>query len=151
MTPAQRHPRRVVDDARLARRASTKSTRIRPDAGAPQIQSVGIPAGEDGGPACGVAIAVQLHGFTQVFELRAAQLADETIAPQPYREVGSTRAMTGIVAIVVPMTVVQECEPGVDRRIQVSCDGNGAAVIPDLTPVGHPVNAVGEVETEHRS
>ena len=124
---------------------------MRRNASPRQIEAVGIPARKDGGLGNRETVAVKAHCFAKMLELPRSKIIEQALALQVHGEVGRARAVLGVKAVVVPLAVMQEREPGKDARIHVNRGRQHATVVPNPTPMGNTVYAVGEVEAELRA
>lgn len=80
-----------------------------------EVQPIGVPAGQHGG----VPVAVQSHRLAQALERGGVEFVDHALTVQPDGEVRRPRTVCRVVAVVVPLTVVQKREPGGSRRVHV--------------------------------
>ena len=113
------HARRALDDARLPRVLRAQPLRPRLDSDPREVKPIGIPARKNRQFAQHMAIAMQAHGFAQVFELARGKLCQDALTPQLRRAIGRAAAMQRIVMVVPALAVVQVREPRKDRRIDL--------------------------------
>jgi hypothetical protein len=98
-----------------------------------------------------VTVAVQTHGFAQLLKLKVVEFNDHTLAAQPDCEICRPITMLGVATVVMTLAIVQEGKPREDRWVDVERRRERAAVMPDASPVGQPMNALVEVQPKLRA
>jgi hypothetical protein len=87
-------------------------------------------------------VAVQTHGFAQLLKLKVIEFNDHTLAAQSNCEIRRAVTVLGVATVVMALAIMQESKPREDRWVDVERRSERAAVVPDTSPVGEPMNAL---------
>lgn len=140
----------IGDRASVAAERGAQAIGPRRDSDAAEVEPVRVPAGYDRRLALGAPVAVQAHGFAELFEGRRRETGQNTVLAESNGEVGRAVAVAWIGALIHALAVVQECEPGEDPWIDIESAREFASVPPHATPVRDAMDSMMEVEAELR-
>jgi hypothetical protein len=98
-----------------------------------------------------VTVAVQTHRFAQLLKLKVVKFNDHTLAAQPECEICRPVTMLGVATVIMALAIMQEGKPREDRWVDVERRRERAAVMPDASPVGQPMNALVEIQPKLRA
>lgn len=135
----------AVEECGLARGFGGKEARVGLDAGAPEVEAVGVPAGADGEVGVGLAASMVMAGFREDFDPGGFQ--PQQVCGEGAQIRGGARTVVVVAAVILALAVVEQGKEEDEERIGgggLSADQKTA--LGDAPPMVWSVDGTGLVE-----